>query len=245
MKVAVFRPDDERLERAVSMLESLGIEPVADPMLAVSPTGAAPRKDADYAILTSKTGVELAAESDWMPEGRVCAIGTATADTLCEAGYHVDHVPDEFSSAGLVTSLETEVAGRRVEVARSDHGSRVLTDGLAGAGAYVHETVLYELVRPPASGRSAELAADGSLAGALFTSSLTVKNFLAAASEREVRTAAIAGLNDAVVGAIGEPTRETAERAGIAVDIVPPAAEFGALARATVERLDGDDRPEV
>lgn len=240
MRIAVFRPDDERLEHAVELLESLGVEPVADPMLAVSPTGAVPREDGEYAILTSKTGVELAAAAGWTPEGAVCAIGTATAGALREAGHRVDHVPDEFSSSGLVASLETAVPGRRVEVARSDHGSRVLTDGLEAAGAYVHETVLYELIRPPQSGRSVELAADGDLAAALFTSSLTVENFLAAADERGVREAALAGLADCVVGVIGEPTYETAEREGIAVDAVPHEASFEALARTTIARLDGE-----
>ena len=236
-RIAVFRPDDERLERAVELLESLGVEPIADPMLAVVPTGKVPREDADFTVLTSKTGVKLAAEAGWTTEGEVCAIGTPTADVLREAGYRVDLVPEEFSSTGLVALLETEVPGRRVEVARSDHGSRVLTDGLERAGAYVHETVLYELVRPSESGRSTELAADGDLAAALFTSSLTVKNFLAAADERGIRAKAVAGLDDAVVGAIGEPTRETAENEGIAVDVVPRTAEFAALARAAVGRL--------
>jgi uroporphyrinogen-III synthase len=237
MNVAVFRPDDERLEQATTLLCELGVEPVADPMLAVSPTGATPRADADYTVLTSKTGVELAASAGWQPGGAVCAIGDATAAALRQAGYGVDRVPDEFSSTGLVDALESEVAGARCEVARSDHGSPVLTDGLERAGAYVHETVLYELVRPPDAGESAELAAAGDLAGALFTSSLTVENFLAAADERGVRAAAVAGLNDAVVGAIGEPTRRTAEREGIAVNVVPRTAAFEALARAAVERL--------
>lgn len=239
MKVAVFRPDDERLERATVLLCELGVEPVADPMLAVSPTGATPREDAEYTVLTSKTGVELAADVGWNPGGRVCAIGDATATALQEAGYRVEYVPEEFSSEGLVDALEREVAGARCEVARSNHGSSVLTDGLERAGAYVHETVLYELVRPPETGESAELAAAGDLAGALFTSSLTVENFLAAATERGVREAAVAGLNDSVVGAIGEPTHRTAEREGIGVDVVPQTAAFEALARTAVERLSG------
>jgi uroporphyrinogen-III synthase len=237
MNVAVFRPDDERLEQATQLLCELGVEPVADPMLAVSPTEATPRADADYTVLTSKTGVELVAETGWQPGGQVCAIGDATAAAIRQAGYGVDRIPDEFSSTGLVEALESEVAGARCEVARSNHGSPVLTDGLERAGAYVHETVLYELVRPPDAGESAELAAAGDLAGALFTSSLTVENFLAAADERGVRAAAVAGLNDAVVGAIGEPTRRTAEHEGIAVDVVPRTAAFEALARAAVERL--------
>ncbi|WP_262179908.1 uroporphyrinogen-III synthase [Haloarcula laminariae] len=236
LRVAAFRPDDERLADAVELLESLGADPVPDPMLAVEPTDATPREDCDYVVLTSKTGVELAAEAGWDPgEATVCAIGESTAAALREAGYTVDVVPEEFSSTGLVATLEAEVAGARVEVARSDHGSAVLTDGLDDAGAYVHETVLYRLVRPPESGESAELAADGDLDAALFTSSLTVDHFVDAADERGVRDDALEGLKDATVGTIGNPTKETAEAAGIRVDVVPDTADFETLACEVVE----------
>ena len=235
--VATFRPDDERSREAAALLEALGVEPVADPMLAVAPTGARAREDADYVVLTSKTGVELAAEAGFSPDGAVCAIGESTAGSLREHGYTVEVVPEEFSSAGLVAALRDAVVGVRVEVARSDHGSDVLLDGLQDAGAYVHETVLYELTRPVGSGESAALAADGLLDAALFTSSLTVENFLDAAAERDAREAALAGIDDAVVGCIGTPTRETAEDAGIPVDVVPGTADFEALARAVVERV--------
>jgi uroporphyrinogen-III synthase len=112
----------------------------------------------------------------------------------------------------------------------------VLLDGLRDAGAAVHETVLYRLARPPGSGRSAELVAAGEIDAALFTSSLTVEHCLEAAAERGVREAAFEALDEAVVGAIGEPTRETAEAAGAGVDVVPEVASFEALATATVER---------
>ncbi len=42
VRVAVFRPDDERIEEAVDLLDALGATPVPDPMLAVDPTGAVP-----------------------------------------------------------------------------------------------------------------------------------------------------------------------------------------------------------
>jgi len=259
MTVAAFRPDDERLADAVELIESLGATPVPDPMLAVEPTGARPRSDADFVVLTSKTGVELAAglRSDgdleaadadidadaagapverWDPgDATICAIGEPTAEVLREAGYGVDLVPEEFSSSGLVDALADSVDGARVEVARSDHGSAVLTDGLEEAGAYVHETILYRLVRPEGAGESAELAADGELDAALFTSSLTVEHFLDAAEELGVRETAIEGLTEATVGVIGEPTRETAESLGIDVDVVPERADFEALACATIE----------
>ena len=236
-RIAVFRPDDERIDDAVALLESLGAEPVADPMLAVEPTGAVPAA-APYVVLTSKTGVELAAEAGWEPgEAILVAIGPATAAAAREAGWTVDIVPEEYTSAGLVAALGDRVDGERVEVARSDHGSDVLLDGLRAAGADANETVLYRLTRPRDAGESAELAAAGALDAAAFTSSLTVVHFLEAAAERDVREEALAGLNDAIVGAIGAPTAETAAEHGIEVDVVPDAAAFDALARAVVESV--------
>ncbi len=234
--VAVFRPDDERLGAARSLLAELGVEPICDPMLAIEATGANPRGDAEYTILTSKTGVELL-DSGWEPGGTLCAIGETTAGKLREAGYTVDIVPEQFTSSGLVDRLAGEVDGARIEVARSNHGSDVLLDGLAEAGGYVHETILYRLTRPDESGISTERAAAGELDGALFTSTLTVENFLDAAAERGVRTEAIEGLNSGFVGVIGPPTAETAREAGIEVDLVPDAADFELLARAAVDQL--------
>jgi uroporphyrinogen-III synthase len=234
-RVAVFRPDDERIADAVDLLDDLGADPVPDPMLAVDPTGAVPRTDADYTVFTSKTGAELIADAGWTPgETTVCAIGDPTAAALETAGYSVDLIPAEFSSAGLVDALEGTCAGGRVEVARSDHGSAVLLDGLNDAGAYVHETVLYRLARPEGAGESAERAAAGEIDAALFTSSLTVEHFLAAADDRGVRDDAVTGLGDAVVAVIGDPTAETARSHGLDVDVVPEQADFEALARDAV-----------
>ena len=237
-RVAVFRPDDERIEAAVELLRSLGAEPVPDPMLEVEPTGAVPAS-APLVALTSKTGVELAAAAGWEPgDADLAAIGPATAAAAREAGWTVDVVPEEYTSAGLVAALEPRVAGERVVVARSDHGSDVLLDGLREAGADVTETVLYRLTRPAGAGDSAELAAAGDLDAVAFTSSLTVDNFLAAAADRGVEDAARAGLADAVVGVIGPPTAETAADRGIDVDVVPDEASFDALATAVVDALD-------
>ena len=236
-RVAVFRPDDERLDEAVELLESLDADPVPDPMLAVHPTDRTPR-DADFVVLTSKTGVELAYDAGWDPDdATVCAIGERTAATLREYGYDVDIVPEKYSSQGLVAVLADRVEGTTVEVARSDHGSDVLTDGLADAGADVHETVLYELVRPKESGRSTELAAEGKLDAVLFTSSLTVEHFLDAAEDRGVREETMDALDDALVGAIGGPTNDTAREQGIRVDVIPQTASFDRLAKEAVSRL--------
>lgn len=234
--VAVFRPDDDRMADAVALLESLDVEPVPDPMLEIQSTGERPRTDAEYTVLTSKTGVELAVQAGWSPgDSTICAIGPKTAATLEDAGFHVDLVPEEYTSSGLVATLEDRIDGERVEVARSDHGSQVLLDGLVRAGSYVHETVLYELVVPEDAGRSVELAAAGELDVALFTSSLTVEHFMQVAESKGIAEAALDGLDTAVVGVIGPPTEATAGGLGIRVDVVPTDAEFEALARETLE----------
>lgn len=235
-RVAVFRPRDDRLDWAVEYLLQAGVDPVVDPLLQVEPTGATPRRDAEYVVFTSKTAADHL--GDWAPDDAVvCAIGPRTAEALQDAGLRVDIVPETFSSQGLVDALRDRVAGATVEVARSDHGSAELLDGLDAAGAYHHETVLYRLVRPPEAGESVAVAAAGELDAALFTSSLTVEYFLEAAAEAGQRSEAVAGLNEAVVGAIGRPTRDTATAAGISVDVVPDSATFEALTEGVLARL--------
>ncbi len=235
--VAFFRPDDGRLDEAIASIEAVGGRPLADPLLMIEPTGERPRSDAAVTILTSPTGAELAGDAGWKPGSTtLCAIGDSTAEAIRDEGYTVDVVPNEFSSTGLVERLASEVDGKRVEVARSDHGSAVLIQGLEGAGAYVHETVLYQLTIPEGAGTSIDAAVAGELDVALFTSSLTVEHFLSIADDRGVSEAAVSGLNQAVVGAIGHPTAATAADAGITVDVIPEMADFDDLARAALDR---------
>lgn len=237
--VAVFRPDDDRLTQSVELLESMGATVVPDPMLAIQATGETPRTDAEYTLFTSKTGIEIAAEAGWTPgDTTLVAIGPTTEAAAEAAGYPVDLVPEEYTSAGLVAALEAEIDGATVEVARSDHGSDVLLEGLDEAGAYVHETVLYELVIPEDAGVSVERAADGELDVALFTSSLTVEHFVQIARDRDLEQAVMQGLDAAIVGVIGPPTAETAAALGVPVDVVPSKADFETLARETLEALE-------
>jgi len=226
-RVAVFRPSDEREEKAIEALEKSGFEPLSDPLLELTPTGVEPRKDADYTVLTSVTGVRLIGEVLTTTDTSVCTIGPKTRDAVERRNVDVDVVPEEFTSQGLVDALGQHVGGATVEVARSDHGSDVLTDGLNEAGAYVHETVLYELYRPEGGGiETAQRVRDGSIEAVLFTSSLTVKHLLEAFEEEGTNQDS---LKDVLIGAIGEPTRETAEEAGVEVDFVPESETFEGL----------------
>ncbi len=229
-RIAVFRPDDERLASAVETLESRGATAIPDPLLSVEPTGNVPTAATDMIVLTSKSGVECLTAEGWTPQtATVACIGPTTADRAQEAGWDVDIVPAEYSSAGLVTALDDAVAGKDVTVARSDHGSTTLIDGLEAAGASVSEIVLYRLTQPAGTGQSTVMAAGNQLDAACFSSSLTIKHFINTAERRGVRSEAIAGLNRAIVGAIGNPTCKAAEKYGIRVDVVPESADFEQL----------------
>lgn len=237
-RIAFFRPADRRTERARTIVRSLGAEPVADPLLAIAPTAALPRTDATFVIITSRTGADLLAEGGWEPgSATVCAIGEATAAALTDRGIEVAVVPDEFSSSGLVERLADTAEGAKVEVARSDHGSPVLIDGLRAAGAYVHETILYELTMPSEAGGVVPEIVAGEIDAVLFTSSLTVDHFLAAARERGLEEEVRAELTGIVVGAIGAPTSATATERGLEVDVVANRASFEELVRAVVGEL--------
>ncbi|WP_053947156.1 uroporphyrinogen-III synthase [Halolamina sediminis] len=235
-RVAVFRPDDGRIDDAADFLDALGAEPVPDPMLTIEPTGETP-PDAEFVVLTSATGVDVLAAAGWDPGNAVlCCIGSSTAEAAEAKGWTVDRVPEQYDSEGMVAELEGDVAGKTVALGRSDRASATMPEGLRDAGADVTETTLYRLERPADAGESAALAGRGELDGAAFTSSSTVEGFLVAAEERGVREEAVAGLEDAVVGAIAESPAESARDAGIAVDVVPDEADFEALAQAVVER---------
>ena len=238
--VAVFRPDDERIDEAAEVLTTLGAEPVLDPMLSIERTGKTPRTDADTLVFTSPSAVDCL-PPEWECDGvSVWAIGSKTASALESAGYVVDRIPETASSQGILEAYRDEVDGTQIEIARSAHGTDDLLAGLWKAGAYCHETVLYGLDRPAESGKSTELAAAGELDGALFTSSRTVEHFLEAAEGRGIATEAIDGLKEhTVVGAIGEPTRETAEGLEIPVTLVPEETSFTRLTREVIERIDG------
>ncbi|XGI82817.1 uroporphyrinogen-III synthase [Halorutilales archaeon Cl-col2-1] len=233
LRVAIFRPSGRREDESVELLEGMGHEVLSDPLLEPRATSEAPLASADFTVFTSVTGVDLALSSldpEDLESTHVCAIGPKTCDALEERGVEVSVVPDEYTSTGLVECLGDEVEEKKVEVARSDHGSQKLIDGLNDKGAFVHETVLYKLVRPEGGGdETVEGVLDGEVDAVLFTSSLTVEHLVEASGDKS--ESFIEKLNDGVfVGAIGEPTRETAESVGIDVDYVPEEETFESLA---------------
>jgi len=162
----------------------------------------------------------------------VAAIGPGTARALERRGIRADIVPERSIAEALVASLEAvDVKGRPVLVARAAEARDVLPDALRDRGAKVDVVALYETVaeEPAAEAVRAAEAADY----VTFTSSSTVRNFVAAVGDRLPREARIVS--------IGPVTSEEARSAGLQVDVEAKRHDPDGLVDALV--LDATARP--
>lgn len=175
-------------------LAQLGASVVHAPAIAVRPLPGPAFDPSPYDLIcvTSANGAHglferLAAaepplDARALAGARIAAIGESTAEALRGHGIHADVVAGRAVAEGLVEALDDELAARparRALIARASQGRDVLPAALAERGVAVEVLDLYETVAeaPPAGVIEAALAADY----ITFTSSSTVRNFLAAA----------------------------------------------------------------
>jgi len=173
-----------------------------------------------YALvcLTSPNGVHLLFEAmagvgrdaRALSNATVAAIGPGTAAALREHGVIADVVPEESVAEALVEALgETEVEGRPVLVARAAEAREVLPDALRGRGAEVDVVTLYETVAENPDEQAIEAAGEADYV--TFTSSSTVRNFVAAVGESFPHGARVVS--------IGPITTTAARDAGLEVHV--------------------------
>lgn len=213
----------------VDLLESLGAEPVVFPTIRIaSPPDEGPLLEAardvafyDWVIFTSVNGVERffaaleAAGQDARALGgvQVACIGPATA-VACELhGVRPELVPPKFVAEAMVEAMagHTELQDARILLPRAWGARDVLPDGLQRHGARVDEVEAYRSVADTEGGaelRRRLLA--GEIDALTFTSSSTVRNFVAAVGNDVGRAA---------VAVIGPITAGTARELGLRVDI--------------------------
>jgi len=187
-------------------------------------------KQGDIVIFTSATSVEECGRSPLfigsMAGARIVSIGPGTTEALEHFGVAADSMPSEYSSEGIVAHLRGSVTGKRVILIRSDHGSPVLDQGLAAAGADVTDFTAYSL--RPADPKHLERILDAGSLGKIdvyaFTSPLSARAFIEAAENRSLKAAEMLG--KAKVAAIGRPTADMLNSLGIGVDVMPEKATF-------------------
>jgi hydroxymethylbilane synthase len=171
----------------------------------------------DWIVFTSANGVRAFAMrgGHQMPGLRasICAIGPATRQAVEELGLRVSLVPEEYVAESLVAAFaEIDLRGKRILLPRAAVARDVVPDQLRLLGAEVEVVEAYRTVVPASAGaRAAELFLEGARPDWItFTSSSTVKNFVAAAPA--------AALHGVRVASIGPVTSATARKLGIAVN---------------------------
>ncbi|KCZ72558.1 uroporphyrinogen-III synthase [Candidatus Methanoperedens nitroreducens] len=247
MKVmAIMRPA-AYLAESVKLAGSMGFKTITAPMIDVVDKTDANFKGfverimggvSDYVIFTSANGVEFTLlkldEPDefieYLNRTKVVAIGPKTKEALIKNGIVVSIVPESYSSEGLVEHLGG-IEGAVIEIARSSHGAPELVRGLLEKGAEVHETQVYEIIRPSDERhkRLVELALAGDIDIFAFTSSMMARNLMALADETGVREELIRMMNEKIVAAIGKPTSDTLSGFGVKVKIMPERYTFEEL----------------
>lgn len=203
--------------------------------------------DYSWLVFTSINGVNICCERlrslGYEPQAmrnvRIAAIGPATAAALTKYGLQADLVPAEYIAEGVVSALfadaqlkGTSLAGQHILLARAAEARKILVTELQQAGAIVDEVPAYYTL--PIAGNDergqevVSLLRQGQLAILTFTSSSTVRNFVAWLKSCEQISAY--SLDDLtrqprpIVACIGPITAQTARELGLPVDI--EASEF-------------------
>jgi uroporphyrinogen-III synthase len=201
----------------------------------------------DWLIFTSTNGVEAMWER--LPKLRlketnlvhlnVAAIGPATKKAIEQRGIKVDVVPKEYVAESVVRSLRRRVKGKRVLLVRAKVARDVIPNELRKAGATVDVVEAYETVIPQSSRarlRNALKNPDRRPHLVTFTSSSTVRNFVALLGKRR------ANLADIQFASIGPVTSSTLRELGLGFDIAAKKFTIPGLVAAIVRSFGGHDK---
>ena len=196
----------------------------------------------DWLILTSVNGVDALWErlrrlrlgGKTVCNLKIAAIGPATRQAIEQHGAKVNIVPQEYVAESVVARLRRKVKGKRVLLARAKVARDVIPSELRKLGARVDVVEAYETVIPQASRRRLRAALRSSrrrLDVITFTSSSTVRNFVALLGESRGRVGRVhtgasvkRHLKGVRLASIGPVTSSTLRDLGLRVDI--EAAEY-------------------
>jgi uroporphyrinogen III methyltransferase/synthase len=199
------------LGAAVIELPTIEIRPPADPAPLAQAIANLPAYD--WLIFTSANGVR--AFIDRLPDlralrGKICAIGPATRAAIEALHLQVDLMGGEYVAEGLLDAFATvSLAGQRILLPRAAVARDLVPAELTKRGAQVDVVEAYRTVAPNDLAAKIREAFARKPDAITFTSSSTVKNFVAAAPAGT--------LADVDIVSIGPITSQTAREVGLTV----------------------------
>lgn len=198
--------------------------------------------DYDWVVFTSSNGVEaffsrlfqLGKDARTLGKMRICAIGEATSVSLKIYGIVADLIPDDFSSQGILNSFRSiKIERTSFLLPRADLAGQELATGLVRMGAKVEQVVTYKTVPAKQGSVNTESIFKDRIDIITFTSSSTVKGLVNLLDGNRQM------LNGSNIACIGPVTAETAEKAGLKVDVVAKEHTIPGLVKALVDRYGG------
>ena len=229
--IVITRPEAQAKEMA-ELLGAAGARVIPFPVIRIAvPESWAPLDTAldrlaayRWLIFTSANGVafffrrlrERGGDIRDLKGIRIATIGPATAAAVEALGIHVDLVPKEYISEGVVRAFAGEdLKGGRVLLPRAAEARDVIPEGLAKMGAEVDVVTVYQTVRTDRDAAElAPLLAAGKIAVVTFTSPSTVTHFLGIMGPGFQLPPGVR------IACIGPVTAAAAQKAGLTVDIL-------------------------
>jgi uroporphyrinogen III methyltransferase / synthase len=221
-RVVVTRARDQA-DSFTANLHSLGADVIELPAIElVPPEDFAPLDRAlarlpsyDWLIFTSVNGVRFfldrldhSAHDLRGLKARICAIGPATRRAIEDLHLKVDLMPLEYVAEGVLAAFaQFDLAGKQILLPRAQLARDVIPVELEKRGAQVDVVASYRSVVPPVNAERLARAAHADWI--TFTSSSTVKNFLAMAGPETLQNVRVAS--------IGPVTSATLRQHGLTV----------------------------
>jgi uroporphyrinogen III methyltransferase/synthase len=192
----------------------------------------------DWLVFTSVNGVDAffsrlhALGYDTRALGRIqtAAIGPATAKRMNDNGLNADIIPESYRAESVVSAFTgRDVSGKKILLPRAEGARPVLPEELSKMGASVDEILSYRAVQGQAeAGDMAEALKSGQVDMVTFTSSSTVKNFMALLPESGAKQL----LSGTTLAAIGPITAQTASDMGLEINVVADEYTIDGLCKA-------------
>jgi len=233
-KTVVVTRKGDQAESMIDQLRELGAEPFFFPVIeTIAPDDWSPLDNAlnnlsqyQGLIFTSVNGVRFFAERlktidqdiRELKGLRVFTIGPKTAEAVRDLGIRVDVVPENFVAESLIASIGKEnIEGKRFLLPRAAVAREILPEQLREMGAILDVVPTYQTVLPdPQVTELSKRLEAGNIDVITFTSSSTVKNFLALTGDK-----LLPAIRKVKIACIGPVTANTAREAGLNVEILP------------------------
>lgn len=242
-------------------LKLQGAHVLAVPVIEIRPSASPGLLDAaldslgsyDWVVFTSSYGVLYCLEHmkrrclppDRLARVKICAVGPETASQLRAARLEPTLLPEEYTAEGIVAALTawygaaTRLAGRRILLLRAREARGLLPRELSAAGAVVDVAACYENVPAAVDPAVVEDLRRNPPQLLVFTSSLTVRNFIGLLGEQDGRRL----LASAAVAALGPITAGTVRSYGKKPEILPTQNTVASLLEAIRRHFEPEHGP--